>query len=1438
MKRPAMTLRRSLVATLAALATFGTLSATASEAQNSLDLSSGKRVDNGRVFKSPIPAPAELQLDLSYRLSSGVMHEPDVSREKVPSSEILMPSRATPSIPVSETPKITEKQVVFAAPQKQNSRASETLSEQAGGALFARGKAYLTIVAIHALDDLVTRLKDKKGLRISVVGHTDNEHLSIPTKRLFKDNQGLSEARALSVGNYLRETLGLSANQMETSGKGESQPIASNDTLEGMARNRRVEITYWYEITPEEIPQPLAPQQETPAKPTRFIQPEPLVIPAPPPANPCSVAENAPVDIPFRITVDGESLNKNEPTNEADHQRCADVALDKADIQVKYDDLAATPSLNVWVQPDTAVSGETLDFHGYANYVAWIRQAEIRIFRKNQKSDATPLAVLPLEWDKTTAWDVPVVGDDSYTYLLRVYDEKGRFDETGVKTIAVAAHRRLIGDEEKKSREALTGWGENSLTLRNIPLQGGTVTVSGTKVKTGESVSALGLQVPVDADGRFVMRQILPSGPQSVEVKVSEADGRFSLFRRNLSIPVNDWFYIALGDLTVGRNHVVGPAELVTGDTQHYNNETYIDGRGAFYLKGKIKGEWLLTAAVDTGDQPLKDMFSSFSSKDPNYLLRNIDPNTYYPVYGDDSTTVDDAPTQGKFYVRLERGDSHVLWGNFKTQWSGTDLIQYSRGLYGADARYRSDTSTAFGEKRTAVDAFAADPGSVAARDEYRGTGGSLYFLQNQNITIGSERVWIEVRDKDSGLVIATRQLTSAQDYDVDYIQGRIMLRQTLSATGSGGGLIFTAAVNGQPQYLVSTYEFVPGITAVSGLSTGMHASQWLNDTVKVGVTGYHQGESGADQSLKGVDLTARVAAGTTFKAELAHSSGAGTGASTSINGGLAFNGLTAGVTDANAKRVEANIDLADISANGKGKLSAYWQDKDRGFSGPGQISLNGEAVRQDGFKAILPMGKKDEISVKADVRDADSQNTNNVEVGLKHTLTDEWAMSLGSRHDQMTTLVANASPTLSQDGGRTDAVLRADYYPVKKDGKSGEKEDWGMYGFTQGTLSHSGSREDNNRLGFGGNWRISDRVKANVEVSDGNLGVGGRAGTEYRLSDRSNFYTSYVVESENLNSTYQGRQGTWVTGSQYQLSDQAHLFGEVRTSNGAGPQNLTQAFGVDLSPNDRWNYGSKIELGTVSDPQAGDLKRMGLVLSAGYKFEKTKYSGSVEFRKEDSTASGHNDVWLLKNTFGRQYDAAWRLIGKFNLSHSTNNLGTFVDGDYHEFVLGAAYRPVDNDRWNTLFKYTNFYNEPAPGQVLATTGSANQYSQKSQILDVDTIWDARPWLSIGLKYGLRIGELMDNQTPGNPWFSSHANMEVVRVDWHWVKEWDALAELRDLRAREAQDANAGVLVAVYRHLGNNMKFGVGYNFTNYSDNLTDLSYRSHGWFMNGMAKY
>jgi OOP family OmpA-OmpF porin len=95
--------------------------------------------------------------------------------------------------------------------------------------LHSGGKA-----ALHELDEDI-KAKGAIVVDIDVVGHTD----SIGTEEY---NQGLSERRAMSVRDYMVSE-GIDSSIIDVSGMGESQPVATNDTKEGRAENRRVQIS-------------------------------------------------------------------------------------------------------------------------------------------------------------------------------------------------------------------------------------------------------------------------------------------------------------------------------------------------------------------------------------------------------------------------------------------------------------------------------------------------------------------------------------------------------------------------------------------------------------------------------------------------------------------------------------------------------------------------------------------------------------------------------------------------------------------------------------------------------------------------------------------------------------------------------------------------------------------------------------------------------------------------------------------------------------------------------------------------------------------------------------------------------------------------------------------------------------------------------------------
>lgn len=1291
-------------------------------------------------------------------------------------------------------------------------------TEQAVNPLFVSGDGALTDQLKQNLDVLVAKFKGKENLKISVIGHTDNQRLSARAKKIYQDNDGLGLARAKNTADYLAQALDLDVNSVTMSTMADREPVASNDNLQGMAQNRRIEVKVSY----DEVTKTTA-QVALPLAPVKVVVQEPLKS-----CDAVLASRTRAGSQPFRISVDGVPL-EDTGTIDPDVQRCTDVALEKSDIQVRYDAMDEKPSLNLVAFPNAAVRSQKVTFTSYSNYRHWITRSEVRLFSTDASTQSAPLAVLPIDASGKVDWIV-TSKLEQVQYVLRVYDQAGNFDETIPQPLQIAEKPALLADRQSDARENLIGYGENRLKLHNIPVRnGGAITVNGKHLQQGQKVRFLGEEVPVDKNGKFAARQILPAGNHVVNVQVLEESGTETMtFNRNLYIPDQDWFYIALADITAGRNSTSGPAQLVTGDTQHFDNEAYVDGRLAFYLKGKVKGDWLLTASADTKEQPIKHLFSNIDDKDPRYLLRRLDPDRYYPVYGDDSTSVEDAPTRGKFYVKLARGESHVMWGNFQTQLSGSDLVQYSRGMYGANLKLRSDTATGFGQKNTQVDAFVGDPGTLGAREQFRGTGGSLYYVQHQDTTRGSDRVWVEVRDKDSGIVLKTTQLSATQDYDFDPIQGRILLTAPLPSTADDSQLVRAGSLSGNPVFLMVSYEYTPSIRDVNNMTVGGHVSQWLGDKVQIGATGYRQGDQATRQHIYGIDATYRVSAGVYLKAETARSSGTGTTTQSSGTGGFEFNSITSQGGNANAHRVEFAADLSEISSV-KGKVNAYWQDREKGFSSPGQIT--NENSQQAGFAADIAITEATSVQAKTDVKNADMQDSQAVQASVKHRFTPNWAGSVGVRIDNLDTYVANASKTLSQNGDRTDLGVQLDYQP---DGEH-ENPDWNAYGFLQNTVSNSGNRLDNDRIGAGGKWRLNEKFSLLGEASSGNRGFGGKLGGDWQVTDRSQLYLNYALDSDRTDSLYRGRQGTLVTGAKSRYTDSLSVYGEERLLHGTGQSGLMHAFGLDLAAQDGWNFGAKAENGKLTDAVSGDLERTALSFSVGRAIEKTKYAGNIEWRKDDSSTSGNRTTWLVRNSLSYQTTHDWRALGKLNFSVSDSSLGQSYDADFVEGVVGYAYRPVNNDKLNALFKYTYFMNQPSPG-ALSTAGVASDYEQRSQILSVDAVYDLKPWLSVGGKYGYRKSEIRAPKATGD-WVNADAHLLVARADWHFVHDWDALLEVRMLDVPAADDSRAGALVGVYRHINNNVKLGGGFNFTDFSDDMTDMSYRSHGWFVNLISK-
>lgn len=209
--------------------------------------------------------------------------------------------------------------------------------------------------------------------------------------------------------------------------------------------------------------------------------------------------------------------------------------------------------------------------------------------------------------------------------------------------------------------------------------------------------------------------------------------------------------------------------------------------------------------------------------------------------------------------------------------------------------------------------------------------------------------------------------------------------------------------------------------------------------------------------------------------------------------------------------------------------------------------------------------------------------------------------------------------------------------------------------------------------------------------------------------------------------------------------------------------------------------------------------------------------------------------AYLLQASLGVKLDEDWRALASFD-GVMTDATDSTREGDYAEGSIGFAYRPVESDRFNMLAKYTYLYDLPGKDQV-SIDGTTSSPAQRSHIASIDASYDLVPQLTLGAKYGVRISEIKE-RTAGADWADSQVHLGILRADLHVVHQWDAVLEGRLMWSPTTDEKDFGAVAAIYRHFGDNMKFGVGWNFGSFSDDLRDLSQDDYGVFVNVIGKF
>jgi hypothetical protein len=496
----------------------------------------------------------------------------------------------------------------------------------------------------------------------------------------------------------------------------------------------------------------------------------------------------------------------------------------------------------------------------------------------------------------------------------------------------------------------------------------------------------------------------------------------------------------------------------------------------------------------------------------------------------------------------------------------------------------------------------------------------------------------------------------------------------------------------------------------------------------------------------------------------------------------------------------------------------------DGGYSAPGMNTLND--TQQFGGSLALPLTQYPRLSAKADeLEQKDGLESSTQELDLGYQLTNAWNLSAGVRNERRedgSLLV----PLTQEEGKRTDTVLQLGY---------DTRERWRAYGFGQGTVASSGEMDADHRFGLGGAFRFTDRLFLDGEVSHGALGPAAKLGANFQQTENTTYYLNYALENERTDNALHTRGGNLITGARSRLSDSASVYLENRYQH-ATVNGLTHAMGINLAPADRWTLGANWESGTLVDRLTNaEIERRAGGASIGYGFDAVRLSSGIEYRFDESEmpdgSTSERTTWLFRNSLKFQVNPDWRVLGSLNHAFSDSSLGEFYDGGYTKAVLGGAYRPVLHDKLNLLAKYTYFYNVPTTDQ-LNVLGTPAEFVQKSHVAALDATYDLTSFLTLGGKYAYRLGQVsLDRDDP--EFFDNSAHLYILRTDWRFLTHYESSIEGRMLDLTDLNEQRTGALVTFYRYFGAHLKVGVGYNFTDFSDDLTDLSYDHHGWFLN-----
>ena len=688
-------------------------------------------------------------------------------------------------------------------------------------ALFEDAQVRLDASERAKLDAIKDKLAGAKEVYVEAVGHADARPirgaLADGAGKTIDNNYSLSLARADAVADIVGEELAVPPQHRRVEGRGADEPVASNKSDAGRARNRRVDVAVYGRLY---LPSDGKARADSGVHTVTLVEERTAAAPD--------------FQLPAVDTADAPAF---------DQRFLKALPADAAFVWPPERHNPRTPSIEVAVTHPSGLRTELLVNGKLVNPLTF----EGRIVDR-------PRDLALAAWNNVTLRPgdnlLELQLQDGQGATLQRVTRNVHFSGAPIRAELVLERSRLVADGLAPPVLAVRLWDRDGYHVRPgttgafavlPPYQAFDEAQHLNAFEDSFQASAQRYQVRKDGIAYVQLEPTTEAG--EVQLRFEFDSYRVQDLRARLEPGRRDWLLVGLGAATFGSQSFSGDEDALAGETivgEGVKEDLYVDGRLAFYAQGTVRGDVLLTMAYDSDKEV------------DGELKRQIDPNRFYTLYGDGSQQRFDAQSARQLYVRLERSDFQALVGDFDTGFDRSELSRYERTLNGARGAY-------FG-KRWQADLFAAQADQRFVRDELRGDGTSgIYRLSQRNLIANSDSIRIVTRDRFRlDRVLSEETLTRFLDYSIDFAAGTVIFKQP----------VFSQDAGLNPIFIVAEYEVEGGAEEL--LAGGRVGYRLDEGDSEAAVTVLHDDAAVGGGTLIGADLEWRINPLTELRVEAA----------------------------------------------------------------------------------------------------------------------------------------------------------------------------------------------------------------------------------------------------------------------------------------------------------------------------------------------------------------------------------------------------------------------------------------------------------------------------------------------------------------------------------------------------------------------------------------